>query len=187
MINIRIEGLENVATKLADIPKSFDWVLRNAIKVALAKGRTEIDRAIRARYSVRQAAVLKSIGKPYVSGLWGTIHSMGKRLKPQDFTDMEMTDDHGMEVEYVKGQIAHYKSAFQHGGKSSSILQREGKSRYPIRGIGAPISVPEAMDEQTQVQPRIEKAIEESFYKELDRLIAYTLSTGSVPRSRFSK
>jgi hypothetical protein len=183
-ISIRVEGLENVV-KLSGIPDGARFVITNAIRVALGRGRTEADRAIRSRFAIRQKSVLASISKPWVSGLYGMIHSQGKRLMARDFLVVRDENPSGVAVQWIKGRTIRYPSAFLKGGVAHGIMQRQAKAgRYPLKFINPPFSIPEALESQ-KILPQVEKTTEEALYQEMDRLMNYILSTGSVPRSRW--
>jgi hypothetical protein len=185
-INIKIEGLENVVSNLQSIQGASKWVVRNAITSALSKARTEADRAIRERYGVRQASVLASISRPYVNGLFGLIHSSGKRLLTQDFTNVRDTGTEGVRIPFIKNKPAVYPHAFMHR-KDGPVLERISQYRYPLKAVSPPASVPEMLESKAEVKPKVEEALKTELYSEMDRLMRFVLTTGQVPKSKWQK
>ena len=193
-INIRVEGIENIAKNLQAIPGALKFTVSNAIKVALNSARTTADREIRARYGVRQQAVLADIGKPYVSGLMGIVRAQGQRLKaPQDFIGIRDEDPAGVVAPWVKNKPVTYPHAWMNDPAKGIMERADATGRYPLKFVDPPYSVPELLEQQKDIQPKIEAKIRDVLYGtpgemgELDRLMNFVLSTGQVPKSRWTR
>jgi hypothetical protein len=176
MIEIELKQgqIDKIVETLRDTPRGAEWSIRQSIKYALGKGRTEVDRAIRARYNVRQKTVLSAVSQPYVSGLFGTIRTLGSRVPLADFFGTHDDSPGGVEVEIIKGSSKHILGAFQHGNRQP-VLERESSDRYPL-ATRFSISVAEMLREHKVIEPAVQNTIETALYSEMRRLMMMILA-----------
>ena len=189
-ITIKLEHLDEVIENLKGIPGAARFVVQAASKLGLSKARTMIDRSIRHRYNIAQKTVLAAIGKPRMFAVGGQITVSGKRFALSMFPSRDANPD-GVQVSILKDHTSHYPSAFViktgrklPNARSFPILERDpGAGRYPIHGMIAPGSVPEMLQEKSEVLPAVEAQVNETINGEISRLMPLVLSgLVKVPR-----
>jgi hypothetical protein len=189
-ITIKLERLEEVIENLKGIPGAARFVVQAASKLGLGKARTMIDRAIRGRYNIGQASVLAAIGKPRMFAVGGRLSVSGSRFALSKFPAKDQNPD-GVNVSILKTHTSPYPHAFiVKGGrklpnaKSFPIMTRwPDVGRYPIKGFIAPGSIPEMLQEKSEVLPEVENQVNATINAEITRLMPLVLSGAvRVPR-----
>jgi len=176
-IQIQIKGLEQVQERLKDFPKGMARALPDAIRRALTTGRKVASDAVRTRYMAKAGWVKESLGTPVVIGMTGFMRSRSTKAPLSMFphTDRWPT---GVSVRELK---AASRMLIKHAFVPSSIdkvLIRaggRGSARYPLKEMVG-LSVPEMLEDQRDVEPQVEAAIEETLYRRLNDNIDRILS-----------
>src|SRR5438876_10704477 len=132
-IELKVENLDKVFSQLSAVPGGASFAIGNAIRDALAGARTQIARAARERYKVPYGWMLKSIGRPMVAGMTGTLQVAGTKASLSLFPFRDM-NPRGTQVQEMVTHYMTLRHAFVRGGK---VFQRQGPgaSRYPLRHL----------------------------------------------------
>lgn len=174
-IEVKIENLDEVISKLSSIPGGAAFALNHAIRDALTKARTQIARAARERYLVPYGWVLKAEGRPIVAGMTGMLKIAGTKA-PLSLFPFKDVRPYGTQVQEL---IAHYMMLKHAFVTSGGVMNRTGPGspRYPIRHMVG-LSAPQMADEKTQVWPQVERLMQETLAERLEHYIAQLLSGG---------
>jgi hypothetical protein len=176
-IVIQIKNLDEVREKLKDFPKGMKRALPDAIRRALITGRKVASDAVSIRYMAKVGWVKESLGNPVIVGMSGFMHSKSTKAPLAMFPHTDRWPV-GVSVRELKRAS---RMLIRHAFVPSSInkvLVRaggRGSARYPLKEMVG-LSAPEMLEDERDVQPRIEAAIEETLYRRLNDNIERILS-----------
>jgi hypothetical protein len=186
-ISVQISNIKEVTEALQNVPNGARFALHHSIKDARESGRTALTKAIRGRYNVPYRWVLNAIGKPLVKDISGWLFVSGTKVPLYLFPHRDIYP-YGVAISEVKDDPPiNLLHAFSpgHKGARARIYQREGDHApsMPIRWIMG-LSVPEMAGETKHVQPIVEKAMSDEYYRSINNLIKQYLNGTLIPGYR---
>lgn len=168
-IHIEIKGLDEFAERLKDFPNGMRRALPDAIRRALITGRQAASDAVRTRYMAKAGWVKEAIGNPTVMGMTGFMRARSTKAPLSMFPHTDLWPGGVSVREMQRADRMRIKHGFTPAGIDKVFVRAGGKgsARYPLREMVG-LSVPEMLEDQRDVHPAVEKAVEDMLYKRLN-------------------
>ena len=165
------KAMERAKKLLSEVPGGAEKALMRALNRAAQAGRTQADKSVRERYTLKQASILSTLTtrKATRTHLEAEIVSRGPMLGLAAFKHTPQKDSTGAARKRVRvavkkdGGLKPLGQAFVWQGK---IMQRVGRSRLPVEKLVGP-SIPSIIG-NPEIVEAIEEKSEEMVVKRLD-------------------
>jgi hypothetical protein len=174
-INITLKGLEENVQRLRAFPGAAKWSLTHAILYALRGAKTEVSKAVRAKYAAPLKYVRDAIGRPVMNNLSGYLRVSGSKLPLEAFPHQERFPG-GIRIEEVRDKMTVIRHAF-----STHIYQRKSAAvkKYPIGRVFG-LSVPQMAG--NRALPSIRERLERDLNNEYQRLLRLIIAGKIEPK-----
>lgn len=183
MIDITVEKLAEVQSKLKETPERVNLVLARAINRATTAFKTSVSKDVRERYNVKANVVKASFGPPIKAtsrNPIATIKSTGKRINLENFDGLTpkilFPGNSDYRVKILKSGGLKKVPGFAAGQKNDKwgLFRRTGDKRMPIQRLTGP-DVPEMIGNK-EVMDQLEKDAQATLVKRIDAELNYELN-----------
>ena len=193
MINVTVDhnDLDYVRQRLGDLEDQAPRTLKNAVNKTARETRKRLAEKAQERYTVKSAGFSNhtQIQNATLSNLNATIRVKGRTLTLPRF-HVTHPKRSGVRAEVLKGgglktmmgsrKIKAFLATVSTNG-TKMVLQRKGKSRYPLKGLHG-VSVPKMLekvyDGKSVTDPGLKAEIERMYYENVEEEIGKVLNGG---------
>ena len=169
-MTMKIEGLDQASKLLAHLPNGIETALSRSLNRAMTEGRTVAIESVTDEYTIKAREVRGTFSVKRASRrhLQASLMSRGGSVPLSKYVHHPKTETTGkkrreVKVGVRKGTLKPLAQGFIHDG---FVLQREGRSSYPVRVAYGP-AVPVAMANET-VSDEVLETMEASVAKRLE-------------------